>query len=68
MCTGASLLYKIPKVIIGENRTFRGAEDLLAANGVQCLVMDNEECIQMMRTFIQSHPDIWNEDIGVAGA
>ena len=68
MCTGASLLYKIPKVIIGENRTFRGAEDLFAANGVQCLVMDNEECIQMMRNFIQSHPDIWNEDIGVPGA
>jgi len=68
MCTGASLLYRIPKVIIGENRTFRGAEDLFAANGVQCLVMDNEECIQMMRTFIQSHPDIWNEDIGVPGA
>ena len=68
MCTGASLLYKIPKVIIGENQTFRGAEDLFAANGVQLINLDNSECIEMMRAFIQAHPDIWNEDIGAPGA
>ncbi|HEY6249356.1 MAG TPA: nucleoside deaminase [Candidatus Angelobacter sp.] len=65
MCTGTALLYKIPRVIIGENQTFRGAEDLFAANGVQCVVLKNPECIELMRTFIQAHPDIWNEDIGV---
>src|SRR5438046_2523302 len=68
MCTGASLLYKIPRVIIGENRTFRGAEDLFAANGVQLINLDNSECIEMMRVFIQEHPDLWNEDIGVPSA
>lgn len=66
MCTGTSLLYKIPKVIIGENQTFKGAEDLFAANGVQCTVLQDGECIELMRAFIQAHPDIWNEDIGMA--
>lgn len=65
MCTGTSLLYKIPKVIIGENRTFLGAETLFAANGVECVVLDDAECIEMMRAFIRTHPDLWNEDIGV---
>ncbi|HTD22051.1 MAG TPA: nucleoside deaminase [Terriglobales bacterium] len=65
MCTGASLLYKIPKIIIGENKTFIGAEELFLANGVQCIVLGNSECITMMREFIQAHPDIWNEDIGI---
>ena len=65
MCTGTALLYKIPRIIIGENQTFKGAEDLFAANGVTCSVLQNQECIQMMRDFIQAHPDIWNEDIGI---
>lgn len=65
MCTGTSLLYKIPKVIIGENTTFLGAETLFAANGVECVVLDDSECVEMMRAFIQTHPDLWNEDIGV---
>ena len=66
MCTGTALLYKIPRIIIGENQTFKGAEELFAADGVQCSVLQNQECIQMMRDFIKAHPDIWNEDIGVA--
>ena len=65
MCTGMSLLYKIPEVIIGENQTFKGAEELFVANGVQCVVLQNLECIGMMKAFIQAHPDLWNEDIGV---
>ena len=68
MCTGASLLYRIPKVIIGENRTFQGAEKLFADNGVQSIVLQDQECIEMMRSFIQAHPNIWNEDIGVPEA
>lgn len=65
MCTGTSLLYKIPKVIIGENQTFRGAEDLFAANGVELINLNDPECIELMRTFIQAHPELWNEDIGI---
>ncbi len=65
MCTGTSLLYGIPKVIVGENRTFKGAEDLFAAKGVQLSVLQDRECMEMMRSFIQAHADIWNEDIGV---
>jgi len=68
MCTGSALLYKIPRVIIGENKTFLGAEDLLAANGVECIVLNDRECIQMMQTFIREHPKLWNEDIGVPDA
>ena len=67
MCTGTSLLYRIPKVIIGENQTFKGAEKLFADHGVQSIVLQDQECIEMMRAFIQAHPDIWNEDIGVPG-
>jgi cytosine/creatinine deaminase len=67
MCTGTALLYKIPKIIIGENQTFKGAEGLFAAHGIQCSVLQNQECIEMMRKFIQAHPDIWNEDIGIPG-
>jgi len=66
MCTGTALLYRIPKVIIGENQNFKGAEELFAADGVQCNVIQDPECIKMMRSFIQAHPDIWNEDIGIA--
>src|SRR5690349_15468192 len=66
MCTGTALLYKIPRIIIGENQTFKGAEDLFAANDVKCSVLQNQECIELMRNFIQAHPDIWNEDIGAS--
>ena len=68
MCTGTTLLYKIPRVIIGENKTFLGAEDLFASYGVQCTVLNDAECIQMMETFIRKHPELWNEDIGVTDA
>ncbi|MBZ5570062.1 MAG: nucleoside deaminase [Acidobacteriia bacterium] len=65
MCTGASLLYRIPRVIIGENRNFLGAEDLFRQHGVTLQVMDDLECIELMRSFIAAHPELWNEDIGV---
>jgi len=65
MCTGAILLYGIPKVVIGENITFLGAEDALRAAGVQVEVLQNAECIEMMREFIANNPQLWNEDIGV---
>ena len=64
MCTGTALLYRIPRVIVGENRNFLGAEDLFRQNGVEVVVLDDEECIQMMREFIRDHADLWNEDIG----
>ena len=64
MCTGTSLLYRIPRVIIGENRNFLGAEDLFREHGVELKVMDDSECIELMRSFIAAHPDLWNEDIG----
>lgn len=64
MCTGAILLYKIPRVVIGENKTFMGAEDLLRANGVEVVVLNNAECIEMMENFIAAKPELWNEDIG----
>jgi cytosine deaminase len=64
MCTGAILLYGIPKVIIGENKTYKGAEDLLIQKGVEVLVVNNQECIEMMESFIRSNPALWNEDIG----
>ena len=64
MCSGAVLLYNIPKVIIGENKTFLGEEELLKSHGVKIEVMQNPECIDLMAEFIFSHPDLWNEDIG----
>ena len=64
MCTGAILLYGIPRVVIGENRTFMGAEDLLRERGVEVLVVDDAECVELMTEFIDSHPELWNEDIG----
>jgi len=66
MCTGAILLYKIPRVIIGENRTFYGGEDLLRERGVDVVVLDDEQCVTMMMDFIEERPSLWNEDIGVA--
>ena len=65
MCTGAILLYGIPHVIVGENQTFMGEEDLLRARGVRVDVIQDERCLRMMATFIAAHPDLWNEDIGV---
>ncbi len=65
MCTGAILLYKIPRVIIGENRTFYGGEDLLRDRGVEVIVVDDPECAQLMTDFIAARPALWNEDIGV---
>jgi len=64
MCTGTSLLFRIPSVVIGENRNFLGAEDLFAQRGVKVSVLDDSQCIDLMRTFIAEHPDLWNEDIG----
>ena len=64
MCTGAILLYKIPRVIIGENRTFLGGEELLRSRGVEVVVLDDAECIELMEEFIAREPALWNEDIG----
>ena len=64
MCTGAILLYGIPRLVIGENRTFMGGEDYLRSRGVEVINLDSAECHDLMRTFIQDHPAIWNEDIG----
>ena len=65
MCSGAIVLYKIPRVVIGENRTFLGAEEYLRSNGVDLEVAQNAECIALMSEFIASHRDLWSEDIGV---
>ena len=65
MCSGAILLYGIRHVVVGENRTFLGEEELLRARGVQVEVVQDERCIAMMREFIATHPNLWNEDIGV---
>jgi cytosine deaminase len=64
MCTGAILLYGIRHVVVGENRTFLGEEDLLRARGVRIEVANDERCLQLMRSFIAEHPELWNEDIG----
>ena len=65
MCSGAILLYGIPHVVVGENKTFRGEEDLLRSRGVRVDVVQDPRCIAMMEQFIAERPDIWNEDIGV---
>ena len=67
MCTGAILLYGIPRVVLGENRTFVGAEELLRANGVEVVNLDSQECRRLMQEFIAAHPEIWYEDIGEEG-
>lgn len=64
MCSGAILLYGIPRVVVGENRTFVGEEELLRSRGVSVLVVQNAECIQLMQEFIRTNPSLWNEDIG----
>jgi creatinine deaminase len=65
MCSGAILLYGIPKVVVGENTTFMGEEELLRSRGVQVQVMQDNDCVQMMKSFISQKPELWNEDIGV---
>jgi cytosine/creatinine deaminase len=64
MCTGAILMYGIPRVVVGENRTFYGGEDLLRSRGVEVVVLDNTECFTMMSEFIAANPSLWYEDIG----
>ena len=65
MCSGAIVLYKIPRVVVGENRTFVGAEDYMRSNGIQVDVVQDDECIELMAEFIKARPELWNEDIGV---
>ncbi len=65
MCSGAILLYEIPRVVIGENQTFMGDETLLRSRGVDLSVLQDETCVRMMREFIEQEPELWNEDIGV---
>ena len=65
MCSGAALLYKIPRIIIGENVTFQGPEEYLRSHGVELEVLQDETCIRIMREFIAKNPELWNEDIGV---
>lgn len=64
MCSGTALLYKIPKIVIGENHTFQGPEDYVRSRGVELVLLNDPECIQMMRDFITAWPELWNEDIG----
>ncbi|MDJ0813759.1 MAG: nucleoside deaminase [Woeseiaceae bacterium] len=64
MCSGAILLYGIPRVVVGENETFQGPEDYLRERGVRIDVVNNADCIQMMRDFLLRNPELWNEDIG----
>jgi cytosine deaminase len=64
MCSGTALLYRIPKIVIGENRTFRGPEDYVRSRGVVLEIVDSTECFQLMQEFIAKHPELWNEDIG----
>jgi cytosine/creatinine deaminase len=64
MCSGAALLYKIPRIVIGENRTFRGPEEYLLSRGVDLVILDDPECVRVMSQFIEERPELWNEDIG----
>ena len=66
MCSGAILLYGIPKVVVGENETFQGPEDYLRERGVEVDIVNDGDCIRMMRDFIIANPTLWNEDIGEA--
>ena len=65
MCSGTVLLYKVPKVVIGENQTFQGPEDYLRSRGVELEILNDTECIELMGNFIAAKPELWNEDIGV---
>lgn len=64
MCSGMSLLYRIPRIVVGENRTFRGPEEYVRSRGVTVDLVDDPECVQLMEEFIRSQPKLWNEDIG----
>lgn len=64
MCSGTALLYKIPKIVIGENKTFQGPEDYLKSRGVELEILNDEHCIELMKQFISKNPYLWNEDIG----
>jgi cytosine deaminase len=64
MCSGTALLYRIPKIVIGENRTFRGPEDYTRSRGIELEIVDSAECYQLMQDFIRARPELWNEDIG----
>lgn len=65
MCSGTALLYGIPKIVIGENRTFRGPEDYVRGRGVELVIVDDPECVRMMEEFIRDRPELWHEDIGL---
>lgn len=65
MCSGTALLYKIPKIIVGENKTFQGPEDYVRSRGIDLTIVDDEECVRLMADFIAARPELWNEDIGV---
>jgi len=64
MCSGTALLYRIPRIIVGENRTFQGPEDYVRSRGVMLEIVDDAECIRLMQEFIAAYPELWNEDIG----
>ncbi len=64
MCSGAALLYRVPRIVIGENQTFHGPEDYLRSRGVELLILNDSECLRLMREFIAARPALWNEDIG----
>lgn len=64
MCSGAALLYGIPKIVVGENRNFQGPEEYVRSRGVDVIIIDDDECIKMMEDFIKDQPSLWNEDIG----
>ncbi|MCB0046125.1 MAG: nucleoside deaminase [Caldilineaceae bacterium] len=64
MCSGTALLYKIPRIVIGENRTFQGPEEYMRSQGVELVILDDPECVQLMEEFIAARPELWNEDIG----
>lgn len=64
MCSGTALLYKIPRVVIGENQTFKGPEEYVQSRGVEIVHLNDDECISLMKNFISSKPELWNEDIG----
>jgi cytosine deaminase len=65
MCSGTALLYKMPRIVIGENTTFRGPEEYVRSRGVELVLVDDDVCKTLMREFIRAHPQLWNEDIGI---
>lgn len=64
MCSGTALLYKIPKIVIGENKTFKGPEEYVRSRGVELIILNDSTCIKLMKDFISNNPKLWNEDIG----